>query len=492
MVLQVGDASFETVGGPPVVGVEEGDELTTSDSERGIASRGRTGVQLLDQLHAAGREVTAHNRHGPVGRPVVDDDRLALGVRLREHRFDRLADEWSGLEGGNYHRTEGPVVTHDAPILRERRNDPSLGGLSRRAITCTGMYHVITVHWLSDKWIEPQLRYLERYMPEHRVFASLNGLDPKWNERFFFAEDMPGKHGPKLNALAEIAHEHAKDDDYLVFIDGDALPIAPVTSDLLGGTQMVAVRRDENLGEPQPHPSFCITPVGFWFDLPGDWRVGYAWTAPNGEQVADSGGNVLEKLIERSIPWKPLLRSNRVNLDPLWFGVYGDVVYHHGAGFRPMKSRHAQAATRSKVRSASRAHSFRRRCRSSGASNDRSVIEWLSAARSVVSTTTRRRASSSPTRCSRGSRTTRTSSVASSTNPSTDHLWSGGDVRCLATAARTDPRRQTTDRVGALTGGVPLEASTGAADDPFDLPAPLEPRRSPRRHSDRRPESSGS
>src|SRR5690242_17375223 len=52
------------------------------------------------------------------------------------------------------------------------------------------MFHVITVHWHDDKWIEPQLRYLDRFMPEHRVYAALNGIDTKWNDRFFYAEDM--------------------------------------------------------------------------------------------------------------------------------------------------------------------------------------------------------------------------------------------------------------------------------------------------------------
>ena len=31
----------------------------------------------------------------------------------------------------------------------------------------------------------------------------------------------------------------------------------------------------------------------------------------------------------------PVLRSNRKNPDPILFAVYGDVIYHHGAGFRP-------------------------------------------------------------------------------------------------------------------------------------------------------------
>jgi hypothetical protein len=29
-----------------------------------------------------------------------------------------------------------------------------------------------------------------------------------------------------------------------------------------------------------------------------------------------------------------VLRTNRRNPHPLFFGVYGDVIYHHGAGFR--------------------------------------------------------------------------------------------------------------------------------------------------------------
>jgi len=197
------------------------------------------------------------------------------------------------------------------------------------------MLHVLTVHWQDDRWIEPQLRFLARNVDEHRVYAALNGIDASWASRFRFAEDLPGTHPEKLNALAEIAREEAAPDDLLLFLDGDAFPIAPVTTDILGGTPLAAVRRDENLGQSQPHPCFCLTTVRFWFDVGGDWREGFTWTASNGEQLTDVGGNLLGILEARGIEWRPLLRSNRVNLDPLWFGIYGDVVYHHGAGFRP-------------------------------------------------------------------------------------------------------------------------------------------------------------
>jgi hypothetical protein len=50
--------------------------------------------------------------------------------------------------------------------------------------------------------------------------------------------------------------------------------------------------------------------------------------------VTDVGGNLLRMLELTGKPWVEVLRSNRKNPDPLFFAIYGDVVYHHGAGFR--------------------------------------------------------------------------------------------------------------------------------------------------------------
>ena len=98
---------------------------------------------------------------------------------------------------------------------------------------------------------------------------------------------------------------------------------------------LVAVRRAENVGDPQPHPCFCVTSVGTWRRLPGDWSGGYTWPGHRGKLVTDVGGNLLRALELAQLEWVQILRSNRVNLDPLFFGLYGDVIYHHGAGFRP-------------------------------------------------------------------------------------------------------------------------------------------------------------
>jgi hypothetical protein len=197
------------------------------------------------------------------------------------------------------------------------------------------MFHIVTVHWRSPEWIEPQLRFIGRYFPPGtQVYASLNGIDAGFRSQFAYADDLPGNHPTKLNALAAIVTATASPDDHLVFIDGDAFPIAPITPAILGGLPIAAVRRDENLRDPQPHPCFCVTTVGLWNDIGGDWRSGYTWTNSLGYRTTDTGGNLLGILRARNIAWRPLLRTNRVDLHPVWFAVYDDLVYHHGAGFR--------------------------------------------------------------------------------------------------------------------------------------------------------------
>ncbi len=201
------------------------------------------------------------------------------------------------------------------------------------------MLNIVTVHWRSPKWIEPQLSYLARSLDvPYRVFASLNGIaDRRLWDRFHFAADLEGSHAEKLNALAAIALEQSDPDDRLVFLDGDAFPVRPIGAwmdDVLGAYPLAAVRRDENLGDIQPHPCFTFTTCRFWAQLGGDWREGGTWTLATGEETTDVGGTLLHQLRDQGHDWLPILRTNVHNPEPLCFGVYGHRVYHHGAGFR--------------------------------------------------------------------------------------------------------------------------------------------------------------
>jgi hypothetical protein len=211
------------------------------------------------------------------------------------------------------------------------------------------MLHIATVHWQTEDWIDIQLAYLKRHIPgPHRVYAFLNGVPEANRARFFHSSCEPVReHAVKLNLLADVIRSKAAEDDLIMFLDGDAFPIAdlsPILDGKLASHPLVAVQRLENNGDRQPHPCFCVTTVGFWNSIGGDWNEGFTWADKSGKPVTDVGGNLLGILEERKIDWCPLLRSNRTNLHPLWFGVYGGAVYHHGAGFRKDKLSRADLA----------------------------------------------------------------------------------------------------------------------------------------------------
>jgi hypothetical protein len=211
--------------------------------------------------------------------------------------------------------------------------------------------NIATVHWQSAKWIEPQLQFLDRALDApYRIFASVNGIpDALDDDRFYFAADLTGSHAEKLNELAALIGDRSDPTDVLMFLDGDAFPVRPLVpwiDDLLAVHPLAAVRRDENLGDPQPHPCFCVTTSGFWAEIGGDWRSGGKWVNDVGKSVTDVGGALLDRLRAHDTPWLPLLRTNTANPHPLLFAVYGHRVYHHGAGFRSVPTRvdlHRQA-----------------------------------------------------------------------------------------------------------------------------------------------------
>jgi hypothetical protein len=212
------------------------------------------------------------------------------------------------------------------------------------------MINVITVHWMSDKWVPAQIAYLKRNMnAPYRVVASLNGIDdPSVRKMFDFAEDVEGEHPEKLDILAGMVLEDAKPDDVLVFLDGDAFPVQPLFPWLDSALErhgLVAVQRRENCEDRRPHPSFCATTVKFWREIGGSWGV-LPWTSPAGVEFADAGGVLAATLRERGTDWLPLVRTNTNNPHPLWFAVYGHHIYHHGAGFRSRVSKVDEANTR--------------------------------------------------------------------------------------------------------------------------------------------------
>jgi len=200
--------------------------------------------------------------------------------------------------------------------------------------------YIATVHYRSPRWIEIQARYLREHISvPYQVWTSLEGIDSSYSVHFDRVIEQAGPHSGKLNHLAVEIMQEAADEDLLMFLDGDAFPVAdpmPVVSDALARAPLVAVRRAEHLDDPHPHPCFCVTTVATWRELPGDWSMGYAWVQyPGGPLWTDVGANLHRRLELTGTPWVALLRSNQTSIDPMYFAIYHGVVYHHGSSFRP-------------------------------------------------------------------------------------------------------------------------------------------------------------
>jgi len=211
--------------------------------------------------------------------------------------------------------------------------------------------YIATVHYKSPRWIDIQARQLREHLSvPYQTWTSLEGIPRSYSDRFDVVIEQHGEHAGKLNHLArEICHV-AADDDLIMFLDGDAFPISdpmPVITASLEQAPLVAVQRVENLREPQPHPCFCVTTVGTWRRVRGDWSLGATWRTSVNTVISDVGANLRRALELSDTPWVPVLRTNSTNLHPVFFGIYGDIVYHHGAGFR---SQFVSRADRARLR----------------------------------------------------------------------------------------------------------------------------------------------
>jgi hypothetical protein len=205
------------------------------------------------------------------------------------------------------------------------------------------MIHIATIHHNSARWIDIQLYFISQSINlPYKTYSFLTGEAIKHRSKFDYCADEPiDDHADRLNFLADIIVKSANDDDYILFIDGDAFPIDKIEillSKIKSNIPLVAIQRTENLSDVQPHPSFCLVKAIFWKEIKGDWHSGYKWDTPFGK-VTDVGGNLLEKLESEKIKWIPLKRTHSLGNHPVLFGVYGSSVYHHGAGFRNAHTR---------------------------------------------------------------------------------------------------------------------------------------------------------
>lgn len=214
------------------------------------------------------------------------------------------------------------------------------------------MIHIATTHFIKSKWIIPQVHWIDKNITlPHKIWSIYDGSDDEfsgYSKYFHFFKSRESlkidehknspmfSHSSKLNKLFELisSDDDTTDDDVVIFLDSDAWPIANLDEFILNNISrypLSAIQRFEDNGwDLQPHPSFCMTTVGFFKNIKRGWFPGYHWYNCDMKMCrTDVGGELLYYLIKNDIDWKRIRRSNKVNYDKLNYGIYGDIIYHH-------------------------------------------------------------------------------------------------------------------------------------------------------------------
>jgi hypothetical protein len=217
------------------------------------------------------------------------------------------------------------------------------------------MIYIVTNHHgpSVNKFVHLQSKYLQRYSEsDYKVFCGISNFeydskqdawninaDPQYmgNYELINTDDprLENQHHTKMNFLSHIIKDNHQinDEDLLVFLDGDAFPVSHwdnIVSETLEEHKVVCVYRTENLEplvpneqKPYPHLMFVAVKAKFWFENELNWEK-----SPHGGPI---GPPLKFWLEEKGYSTYPLLRSNKVDVHPLFFGVYGDLIYHHGS-----------------------------------------------------------------------------------------------------------------------------------------------------------------
>jgi hypothetical protein len=161
------------------------------------------------------------------------------------------------------------------------------------------------------------------------------------------ANGLPFPHLARLfershpSALDFLARKVANEVDYIVTLDNDSFPVSDDWLDVLvgeceRGAAVSGVYRNEMAPAIAPfiHVSgLCIRAT----DLLA-LNVSFGEGAqPEIEHNQDVGQKITYELTQRGRTIAPLERSNALNVHFLMGGLYGDVIYHHGAGSRKGK-----------------------------------------------------------------------------------------------------------------------------------------------------------
>jgi hypothetical protein len=167
------------------------------------------------------------------------------------------------------------------------------------------------------------------FLPEH-----LEVLEGNQRVTVFSARDKCSEL-THAQALDRLLREVPAESEYVVTLDTDSFPIRDAWLDnLLGrldrGAWIAGVWRDEMAGAIRPyvHPSCLAARKDTLLELDAQ----FAWK--RGVRQVDVGQSITNAVMAAGGRVSGLRRSNARNFHFLMAGIYGDLVYHHGAGSR--------------------------------------------------------------------------------------------------------------------------------------------------------------
>src|SRR5918996_4685251 len=247
---------------------------------------------------------------------------------------------------------ERGTLTRAALQLRERVSGrkPAPPGPARTAILIVNGFdrHSANAFDVEEArrfpWIGLCLRQLERHTPEssYDVLVWDNSFLPEHLEILeadprvvVFGEHDRQKDVRHGRALDRLLREVPEETEYVVTLDTDAFPIRDgwlenLTGRLDRGAALAGVWRDEMAPRIPPyiHPS-CLGARRSTLV-----KLGVAFARKQGVHRVDVGQNITNAVVASGGRLSRLRRSNARNMHFLMAGIYGDLVYHHGAGSR--------------------------------------------------------------------------------------------------------------------------------------------------------------
>jgi len=210
------------------------------------------------------------------------------------------------------------------------------------------MIHFFSVH-ICPFWVDIQKRFLVKNVSKFKIYASLKeDMQDEYKDAFDGWQvirkpvgiNQEPNHRGRLLLLVDKFIINIENSDLVCLIDSDAFPITSefeefVNCNLLKNSFIAAQRLDMpsisgKLGtETVPWIGFICMKAGFYKKNINHIRKKFGTNFSAIQKYWD--GRIAEI---RKMKWLKLRRTNVLNLSPAMFSIYGNLIYHHGAGSR--------------------------------------------------------------------------------------------------------------------------------------------------------------